>query len=104
MRFTITMLQKIAEPEVKAPKLYRLSYFDCERSRYVLYPIGIHWIVMVARRVWEWSFYSKPSKLEKLVRQAEDKAYNSGFNDGYENGYSMRSQNGTANNHNSDSR
>lgn len=64
----------------KLPKGYRIAYWDMPRVCIVAYPIGIHWIVMAAHRVWEWTFCYSSTKLEKALRQV----YTMGKERGYE--------------------
>lgn len=50
-------------------KWYRVAYYLPYKDYYVLYPIGLHLIVRFVRRLWEWSFYYKLSKLESMLEE-----------------------------------
>ena len=48
---------------------YRAVYIDYCRSEIICFPIGIHWIVMAARRMWELTVFYWPSRLEMLIER-----------------------------------
>lgn len=62
----ITRKELIAAGE-RLPRGYRIAYLDFMRGRAAAYPIGIHLIVRLARRLWEATFRYSPSRLEKLM-------------------------------------
>lgn len=51
------------------PKTYRVAYYDFTGDFAICYPAGIHLLVRLARRIWEWSFKYNPSKLEMQMRE-----------------------------------
>lgn len=53
------------------PRGYRVAYCDYWRDVDICYPIGIHWIARMIRRIWEWSLNSKPSKHELYMFKFE---------------------------------
>ena len=53
---------------------YRVAYLSQSRAVSVCYPIGIHWVIRVGRRVWEWSLHYRPSRHE-IERDAIARRY-----------------------------
>jgi hypothetical protein len=51
------------------PVTHRVAYLDVYRGSAVALPVGLHWPVRWARRLWEWSFRYRPSALERLLRK-----------------------------------
>lgn len=52
------------------PRGYRIAYMDHMRRRDVCYPIGIHLIARLIRRIHEWSYRYRPSAMERMVSKA----------------------------------
>lgn len=53
------------------PRGYRIAYWDFCSDRAYAYPFGIHLLVMLARRVWQCSFWYRPSWVEQLRGRVE---------------------------------
>jgi hypothetical protein len=53
------------------PRGYRVAYWDLYARRAYAYPLGIHWVVMAGRRVWQCSFWYRPSWVERLSGRVE---------------------------------
>lgn len=51
------------------PSTHRVAYYDFLRDFAICYPVGIHLLVRLARRIWEWSFKYSPSKMEMKMRE-----------------------------------
>lgn len=49
------------------PRGYRIGYYDVIRQVAYLFPVGIHWLVGLAIRVWDLTFLCSESKREKLA-------------------------------------
>jgi len=49
------------------PRGYRVAYIDFCRQEDICCPFGLHWIVRFFRRLWELSFWYRPSALERLA-------------------------------------
>ncbi len=68
------------------PPWFRFAYMDIFVDEMVIAPIGIHLLVRLYRRIWEWSYRYKPSKFESryLLRliQAKQDAYRQGYEHG----------------------
>jgi len=59
------------------PRGYSVAYWDHPRGGAVVFPFGVHYLVMLCRRVWQWSFWYRPSWIERLqddLRIARDNA------------------------------
>jgi len=65
---------------------YRISYLDYSLNRAVIAPIGIHLIVRLVHRIWEWSWMYKYSKHEIMIDSASREMYNKGWKSGYREG------------------
>ncbi len=65
------------------PKGYAVSYFKPESAQFVAYPVGIHWIVKVARRFYfDWLLLYTPNAYDARI----ENAFRDGFNRGREAG------------------
>lgn len=69
MRFALSKRDKICSL-CHSPRGYRLAYVDFIRGQDVYYPIGIHWVVMLAMKLWEWSFLPGPSEIERKMMKS----------------------------------
>ncbi|MFA7677088.1 MAG: hypothetical protein WCY34_02840 [Candidatus Omnitrophota bacterium] len=59
----------------RIPRGYRVAYWDYPRAGVVVYPFGVHYLVMLCHRVWQCSYWYRPSWVEKLqddLRVARD--------------------------------
>lgn len=56
----------------------RPAYHDLCRSHVVWHLFGVHWLVRLGRRIWEWTYICDPSRLE--IKELE--AYERGRRDG----------------------
>lgn len=64
-----------------SPPGFRVAYFDLCRNEIICCPVGLHLVVMLFRRLWELSFWCKPSRMERLmerVRQVAIREYIAG--------------------------
>lgn len=59
----------------RPPRGYRLAYENLWKRERVCYPIGIHLIAMAIHRIWELTFWWSPSRLERLIWDADQKGY-----------------------------
>lgn len=50
------------------PRGYRLVYKDVHGRGSVFYPVGIHWIAMGVRWLWQWTYWWRPTRLDILLR------------------------------------
>jgi hypothetical protein len=62
------------DPSVQIPRGWRVAYFDYFSNAVILYPVGVHLVVMLARRLWELSYRCKASRLERLMEAVRRKA------------------------------
>ena len=69
------------------PPWHRIAYRDCAQLCAVAYPIGLHLVMRFFRRVWEWSYRYKPSRLERQFRKARRDSYFVGYDHGHGVGY-----------------
>lgn len=60
------VIRRISEGDL-IPSWYRVAYSDCTSMRFVCAPIGLHWIIRLGRRIWEWSLRYQPSRLEGML-------------------------------------
>lgn len=81
MAFKLSYMHSILKP-CGLPWLYRISYKVPSRPLMVAYPVGIHLLVRWVRRLHEWTFEYKPSKIEKRENEVYDQAFSHGFNAG----------------------
>src|SRR5690606_18860978 len=65
-------MKKIIHDGDAIPWGYRIAYRDVLSWHAVAYPIGIHLIARLVRRVWELSFRYRPSALENLISKATE--------------------------------
>jgi hypothetical protein len=59
----------VNEGEIR-PVGYRAAYANFASFSFACYPIGLHLIFRLKRRIWEWSCRYSPSKFEKMQRRA----------------------------------
>ena len=59
----------VYEGEIR-PKYYRASYANFSSFSYACYPIGLHLLFRLKRRIWEWSCRYNSSKYEQAIRRA----------------------------------
>lgn len=71
----------------RIPPWHRIAYRDFFRDCAVAYPIGLHIVVKLCRRVWEWSYRYRPSRLEQMLADIRKFSYREGHVDGYITGY-----------------
>lgn len=106
MKIKMTIGRMDLEDGWKAPYGYGMAYYDIERGTAVLYPLGIHWVVMALRGLmfWYWrAVWWRPksqrkfeSRLRRIARkrsswgygrwmkelkEAEKRGYDRGFRD-----------------------
>ena len=68
-------MRKIITDEYRAggfylPKFYAVAYRHEDMAAYVLYPIGIHWIVRWWRSLYRWCRFSwKPDRWERVLEE-----------------------------------
>ncbi len=55
----------------KRGKWHRTAWQSFNSCHDVCYPIGIHWIAMFLHRLWDITYFYKPSRLEKKCALAE---------------------------------
>lgn len=76
---------RLSEQQLKdgerMPRWYRMAYFSWSDRCYIVAPIGIHLLVRIKRRLWEWSFIYRPSRLEVQMRAAVHTGYKAGYED-----------------------
>ena len=73
-------------PGARIPPWHRIAYRDFGLDCAIAYPIGLHVVVKLCRRVWEWSYRYWPSRLEQLHSKARIEGYSYGYDRGYEQG------------------
>jgi len=50
------------------PRTHRLAWYDHGRRRAVCFPLGLHWLMIIARRLWLLTYtHSRPDRLERLA-------------------------------------
>ena len=64
---TFTKWEKLAGQMDRLPFGYRVAYYDHVRGRFVCYPIGLHWLARLRRRLWERSFDYNFSEFEQVM-------------------------------------
>lgn len=80
------MIRKYVQLGEQTPAYYRIAWYDWFEYRGVAYPIGIHLMMKLLRRLWEWSHQYRPSKIEYAVRFSRSQGYNEGYEAGYKAG------------------
>jgi hypothetical protein len=60
------------------PPWCRVAYRDESRNSSVAYLIGLHFIMRLLRRVWEWSWEYRTSAFETRVEKLKQQAFNAG--------------------------
>lgn len=70
------------------PRFYRIAYLDLCSFCYTCYPIGIHLIARIVRRIWEWSFCYRSSRIERIVERAIAKERSESYQRGLAHGMS----------------
>lgn len=67
--------RRMMEDGCKIPRGFRVAYWEFDTASYILYPIGIHWVVSLFHYLHKISYYHiRPTKVELALR----KAYNDG--------------------------
>ena len=70
------MARRMIEDGCKIPRGYRIAYRDFNTASWILYPIGIHWIVSLFHFLRRISYtFIGPTKVEHALR----KSYNDGL-------------------------
>lgn len=54
----------------QVPRWYRVAYWDVPYQETVCCPVGLHLLVRLCRRLWEWSYAYRPSWMESLLSEA----------------------------------
>ena len=90
MKLKITQFKKQAEDGESTPKWYGLAYYDFNTNVRIFYPIPIHLLVALYRRVYiaiKWKIGFGVMNYEwKNMEPFKDKWYRKGQEDGYEKG------------------
>lgn len=70
----------------RIPPWHRIAYRDFVLDCAIAYPIGLHLVVKLCRRVWEWSYRYTPSRQDRLHSKSRIEGYRYGYDCGYEHG------------------
>jgi hypothetical protein len=79
----LLIAREVLEGEI-IPTGYRIAWWDWSRNVSHAYPIGLHLVVALGRRLWEWSYrIVQPTALEQRIRRERHEAYEEGHRAGY---------------------
>ncbi len=59
---------KYVDNYAPTPRGYRMVYRDPTGRGAVFYPVGVHWIAMGVRWLWQWTYWLRPTRLDVLLR------------------------------------